>query len=259
MIHTICSTTKPLVVLLVMVCTTLMVIPNGESRAEIPLRVALIDAGAKTSTPPALLDLLVVKLSQEKKLVVLERQEIATVLREQGRNLALADEKAKDDLIAAGRILGADALVLLSAESPNEQGLQPIEVRIVETSRGIRFGETVLMWSEDAQAIAEQIQSATEQIANRLGRVQNAKGKFTVVSLAGFRTDELSQEAHRFRRNLESWLESWLASQPIVARQSARHCRGRTDQGTASDCRTKTCQRLARCARRIRHYDRRHF
>jgi len=216
MIRKIIFTTQTPIALLAMACTVLMVLPNEESQAA-PLRVAVIDTSEKPSAPPLLLDLLVVGLSQEKALVVLERQEIATVLREQGRNLALADEKAKDDLVVAGRIMGADALVLISTESPSEQGLQAIEARIVETRRGIRFGKTVLMWSTDEQAIAQQMQSATEQIASRLRRIQNAKGNFTVVSIAGFRTDELSQETHRFRRNLESWLKSWLASQSGLA------------------------------------------
>lgn len=217
MIHTICSTEKPSVVLPVMVCAVLFVLLGEESRAEAPLRVALIDAGAKTSAPPALLDLLVVELSQQEGLVVLERQEIATVLSEQQRNLAIAGEASQADLVDAGRIFGADALVLITAEAPNKQGLQAIEARIVETRRGVRFGKTVFAWSKDGQAIAKQIASATEQIVGRLGRIQNAQGKFTLVSLAGFRTDELSQEAHRFKRNLESWLESWLASQPGIA------------------------------------------
>jgi len=205
-------------VLLVVFCMHFVVLSSEALWAEeMPLRVAVIDTGDKPSAPPALLDLLVVELSQKEELVVLERQEIETALREQGRNLVFANDGAQDHFVAAGRILGADALVLISAEPPNQEGLQPIEARIVETRRGVRFGKTVLVWSEDAQAIAKQIESATEQIASRLGRVQNSKAKFTVISIAGFRTDELSQDAHRFRRSLESWLESWLANQPGVA------------------------------------------
>ncbi len=218
MIFTKFFVSKPSVVVLFTLCATVFVTFGGKARAEeVPLRVALIDTGENPSVPPALLDLLVVHLSQEKELAVLERQEIDAVFREQGRNFALADGASQNDLVTAGRILGADALVLLSAEPMNDQGLQPLKARIVETGRGVRCGETVLLWSEDAQAIAKQIESATEQITSRLGRVRNSKGKFTVVSLAGFRTDELSQEAHRFLRNLESWLESWLASQPGIA------------------------------------------
>lgn len=184
---------------------------------ETPLRVAVVDAGDNPSAPPVLLDLIVVQLSQQQGLVLLERQQIDAVLQEQERNLELAKIEAPETFVAAGRILGADALVLISANPPNEQGLQPIEVRIVETRRGVRFGEIVLVWSEDEQAVAEQIESATTFIASRLGRVQTSEGKFTVVSLAGFRTDELSQEAHRFKRNIEAWLEAWLASQPGIA------------------------------------------
>ncbi len=218
MICTKVLSTKQSVVLLIAVCSTFIVMFGDRARAEgTPLRVAVIDTGDKPSAPPALLDLLVVQLSQQESLVVLERQEIAAVLSEQGRNLTFAEKESQDSFVAAGRILGADALVLISADSPNDQGLQPIEARIIETRRGVRFGNTVLAWSEDEQAIAQQIQSATEQMVNRLRRIQNTKGKFTVVSLAGFRTDELSQEAHRFRRSIELWLESWLASQPGIA------------------------------------------
>lgn len=205
--------------LLITFCIHFVVLPNEPLWAEATplLRVAVIDTGDKPAAPPGLLDLLVVQLSQHEGLAVLERQEIATVLREQESNLAIVGKTSQTDLVRAGRILRADALVLISAEAPNRQGLQAIEARIVETRRGVRFGKTILAWSKDEQVVAKQISSATEQLARRLGRIRHAKGKFTLVSLAGFRTDELSQEAHRFRRNLESWLESWLASQPGLA------------------------------------------
>ena len=195
-----------------------MAVANQAALAEESLlRVAIIDTGNKPSAPPALLDLLVVELSQKEGFAVLERQEIATVLSEQQRTLSIAGDASRGDLVEAGRILSADALVLISAEAPNPQGLQAIEARIVETRRGVRFGKTVFAWSKDGQAIAKQISSATEQIVGRLGRIRNAQGKITLVSLAGFRTDELSREAHRFKRNLESWLEAWLASQPGIS------------------------------------------
>jgi len=207
-----------MVVLLATAYATLIVLPVAETRAEeTPLRVAVVDTGDNPLAPSALLDLLVVELSQNEELDVLERQEIVAILREQGKNLALADNNLQDNFVAVGRLLGADALILISASAPNQQRLQAIEARIVETRRGIRFGGTVFAWSNGDQAIAEQIALATEQIAERLKRLQNVKGKFTLVSLAGFRTDELSQEAHRFKRNLESWLETWLASQPGIA------------------------------------------
>lgn len=202
----------------VALCLSLIAWTVEKSLAEqTPLRVAVVDAGDNPSAPPVLLDLIVVQLSQQQGLVLLERQQIDAVLQEQERNQELAKIEAPETFVTAGRILGADALVLISASPPNEQGLQPIEVRIVETRRGVRFGETVLVWSGDEQAVAEQLDSATTFIASRLGRVQTSKGKLTVVSLAGFRTDELSQEAHRFKRSIEAWLEAWLASQPGIA------------------------------------------
>ena len=213
------SSQKPSIVFLFVIYAALFMNLDGETQAEeTPLRVAIIDTSDQLVAPPALLDLLVVELSQKEGFAVLERQEIATVLSEQQRNLAIAGDASQDDLVAAGQIFGADALVLISAaEALNPQGLQAIEARIVETRRGVRFGKTVFAWSKDGQAIAKQISSATEQIVGRLGRIHHAQGKFTLVSLAGFRTGELSQEAHRFKRNLEAWLETWLASKPGIA------------------------------------------
>ncbi|QEG36521.1 hypothetical protein [Bythopirellula goksoeyrii] len=195
-----------------------LIVPVKQTWAvETPLRVAVIDTGDNLAAPPAQLDLIVAQLSQQPGLALLERQQIDAVLREQQRNLVLSEKETTDNFIAAGRILGADVLVLISSSPPNEQGLQPIEVRIVETRRGIRFGETVLIWSADEQADAEQFESATAFITSRLSRVRTSERKYTLVSLAGFRTDELSQEAHRFKRSIEAWLEAWLASQPGIA------------------------------------------
>ncbi len=178
-----------------------------------PLRVALVETGGKAAVPAELLDLLFVHLSQEENLSLLERQDIAALLQEQNRNLAFAGDKSKEDIIATGRILGADALVLLSANKPNKDGAQPVEVRIVETRRGLRFGGTVVAWSENEQEITQQVESVAEQAVRLLFRIRNAQGEYIVVSLAGFRTNEVSEDAHRVRRNLESWLEFWLASQ----------------------------------------------
>ena len=111
---------------------------------------------------------------------------------------------------------------MLWADPENNQVL-PVHVRIVETTRGIRFGETILAWSEDPQAVGSQLQSAGEQIANRLHRIQNAQDGLTVVSIAGFQTNELSQDAHHVRRELESWLEAWLAGQPGIAVAERAH------------------------------------
>lgn len=205
--------------LLLGVCCVIAAVTNGarSCAADTPLRVAVIDTGAKPAVPAELLDLFVVQLSQKEAFSLLERQEIHTLFQEQTQALSLAEGATQGSFISAGQILGADALVLVSAGPPNQQRLLPIEARVVETRRGVRFGGAVLSWSKDEQEVARQIQSAIEKIESRLQRIRRAEGDFTLVSLSGFRTDELSQEAHRFQRNLEIWLQSWLASQSGIA------------------------------------------
>ena len=107
---------KPSVVGLVAFCATALVTSGDNAWAEeILLRVAVIDTDDKPSVPPALLELIVVHLSQEKELAVLERQGIDAVLREQGRNLTLANDAAQNDLVAAHNA-GIDNL--LAAHQP---------------------------------------------------------------------------------------------------------------------------------------------
>lgn len=181
-----------------------------------PLRVAIVDEGGKEAVPLALMELLVVRLSKEASFSILERQKIAAVLLEQANQLSLADDRTREQLVTAGRLLGADALVLITVEPPSERGIQPIEARVVETVRGIRFGKTTLAWSTDTEAISRQLDSAANELKRRLRRIRNSREKLTVVSVTGFRANELSPEAQRVRRKLEIWLEVWLANQPGI-------------------------------------------
>lgn len=183
------------------------------SADEAAIRVAVIDAGSTYPAPPELIDLMIARLSRRPGLSVLERQEIDAILREQGNSLALNRRASPDDAIAAGRIVGADALVLLVAAPAIAEGPQPIEISIVETRRGIRLGRTTLAWSTSDDSIDQQVRSVASRLVQQLRRVPSANDQSMAIALAGFRSDELSQEAHRLRRTLEAGIEAWLANQ----------------------------------------------
>ena len=66
---------------------------------ESPLRVAVINAGGGQAVPAALVDLLVVELSDTPGIELLERQEIARILREQQVHLQLVGDSASQGIV----------------------------------------------------------------------------------------------------------------------------------------------------------------
>jgi hypothetical protein len=91
--------------------------------------------------PPGLLQLVEFKTGQLPGVSLVERQEVAKVLREQ-QLAAMGAERVRDRM-ALGRLLRADVLVLLDVRHEPVKG---IEVVVADTSRGVRLvhGERVL-------------------------------------------------------------------------------------------------------------------
>ncbi|MHC4864069.1 MAG: hypothetical protein ACYTEX_08300 [Planctomycetota bacterium] len=123
-------------------CAILIVVLSGPAAAESynELKVALIADKAFDLHRSPLVSLLEAKLSEEPNVVLLERAEIDRILREQ--KLSLAGLLQRDTVVRVGRLLRADAFVLLSvadgeAGRRNEKML--LRVRLVETAHGLRL------------------------------------------------------------------------------------------------------------------------
>lgn len=189
------------------------------------LRVAIIGEGDADSATAALAELLTAELIGVQDLELLERAAIADVLREQEVRLQLSGAVAEEQVVTAGRILGADSIVVVSPEPTEEKPArkteekprQLVRIQVLDTERGVRFGKTSFVWRDEQAALDQQLRSTSRFLRRRLRRVREASSGLTVVSLAGFQTTELSREAHRVRRELEDWLEMWIAAQPGFA------------------------------------------
>jgi len=105
----------------------------------------------------SVIPLLEAQLDGEKSLQLLERTEIARLLKEQQLSGLLSPENGKDR-VAMGKMLHADLLFLLQAvERPGADGkpVRGIEVVVSETRQGLRLLSASRPQTEDAEADAE--------------------------------------------------------------------------------------------------------
>jgi Ca2+-binding EF-hand superfamily protein len=103
-----------------------------ESRAEPapPIRLAIISQG--TAVAP-IADLLTAELSKDQNLALLERDQIAKVLREQTLDLSHGGK----NLVQVGQILGADGLLILQNAPKGAGGEPSFFVRLVAVKPGV--------------------------------------------------------------------------------------------------------------------------
>lgn len=94
-----------------------------------PLRIAIVPAAG---TPPELADLLTVELSQKPSLQLVERTEVARILREQSRSALSRDP------LRIGQLLKADGLLLLDTSGP--QTNRSLHSRLLAVRSGVLLG-----------------------------------------------------------------------------------------------------------------------
>lgn len=94
-----------------------------------PLRVAIVPSAG---TPPELADLLTVELSQKPSLQLVERTDVARILREQSRSALSRDP------LRIGQLLKADGLLLLDTSGP--QTNRSLHSRLLAVRSGVLLG-----------------------------------------------------------------------------------------------------------------------
>ena len=153
-----------------------------------------------------LADLLTAQLSQEGVKLV-ERKQLDAVLQEQALSTAGLTDRA--NLVKVGRLVRADAFVLLSVEKGEKASL--LRVRIAETVHGIRLLDALEAWEpgkveETGRLLREELQGAVSDL-------KVPSGKLTAVGLVGFHRVELGADKEWMVRVLQSMLAARLSRQ----------------------------------------------
>lgn len=183
--------------------------------AEKKARIAIVTDKASDAGKLPLVSLLEVRLSESASIELLEREHIDSILDE--HKLSLTGLVQRDDIIRAGKLLRADAFLLLSLEKSTKAkdgGGDLLRIRIVETSYGIRLVDTF------EQVDAEDVPQAVERIASK---TNNASQKLTIpheesiaAGIVDVQRASLADRHKRLANVLPAMLSSCLGKEPRI-------------------------------------------
>ena len=198
----------------------LLLIISGSAGAE-QVRCALIVDRNEELRSSALVSLLEARLSQESHVQLLERDRIETILREQQISLAASAEP--NAVVKAGRLLRADAFILLSVEkstsespsnSPAESLAPLLRVRVVETAHGLR------LWDRYEELDTSNVQATVDRIADRVRivaqKIGQPAGQVIPVGIVDIHRVQLPERYERLARVLPGLLSARLSAEPRI-------------------------------------------
>jgi len=113
--------------------------PYTQAQLEDNINIALIADRSSDLDKSPLVSLLEVELSQKDGIRLLERVAIDKILEEQ--QLSAAGLLDRNNAIKIGKLLRADAFVILSLENQTQESGDLIRVRLAETAHGLRLAD----------------------------------------------------------------------------------------------------------------------
>jgi hypothetical protein len=194
----------------------LTAVGQGVAReSRIPAVAVLVDSEAKLDTA-GLVSILETKLSQEGQARLLERGHVNRLLAEQ--QLSAAGLVERDSIVKAGKLLRAEAFVLLSIEDGPGQTEQAkgklVRVRVAETAHGLR------LWEGYEALEASQVEAAAERIAERvraaIRKTSQVSGPVIPVGIVDIHRVQLPEKYEPLARVLPGLLSARLGKEPRI-------------------------------------------
>jgi hypothetical protein len=178
--------------------------------------VAVLADSASRADAIVLVAALEARLSADKGVRLLERAQIDKVLAEQRRSITGLTER--DDIISTGRLLRADAFVLLSVENGRGQTGQAkgnlVRVRVAETAHGLR------LWEGYEALETSRLDAAADRIAEKIravvGKIIQPGGSLLPVGIVDIHRVQLPQRYEPLARVLPGLLSARLGKEPRV-------------------------------------------
>jgi hypothetical protein len=176
-------------------------------------RVAIVDVSTQP-VPPAFVDLLTVALTQEPTVALLERDQVAQLLREQALGFALSGS----DAVKAGKLAGVQAFLMLKAGTN-----QTLRVRLVDARYGLKLWDTMFTVGANAKDFEQGARALAKGTVFRLANFLCGTDTPRTVSISAFRSEEISKRWDWLGETLGTGIEQQLALQPgIVVMERAR-------------------------------------
>ncbi|MBN1975426.1 MAG: hypothetical protein JW787_17450 [Sedimentisphaerales bacterium] len=176
------------------------------------ISIALIADKASGLDKSPLVSLLEVELSQKKGIQLLERAAIDKIIEEQKLNASgLLD---RNTAIKIGKLLRADAFIILSLESQMKDANDLVRVRISETAHGLRLAD----FFEQSEKLnpRQAIERIVQKIENVLNKINQPDEKLIPVGIVDIHRVELGEQYKMLERILPTILSVRLSLEPQI-------------------------------------------
>ena len=188
-------------------------------------RVAVVDVGPQEKVPPAFLDLMLVGLGNQPQLALLERTELAKLLREQTLSLRMGEPVKSADAVKAGQLWAVDAFLMLEAGKASDKKEIPVRVRLVDAHYGLKLWDGSILLSPDTAKYQESIDLVVKRSVQKLALLSRGSTGVVLVAVAPVRSEEMSTRWDWLKDPLTVGIEQNIGVTPgflLVERERTR-------------------------------------
>jgi hypothetical protein len=185
------------------------------------INIAIIADKASGVDKSALVSLLEVELSQKESIQLLERAAIDKILDEQ--QLSAAGLLDRNNAIKIGKLLRADAFIILSMENPapeqnrvnqTQDANDLIRVRVSETAHGLRLAD--FFEQSDKTNPQEAIERIIKKIETVINKISQPDEKLIPVGIVDIHRVQLGEQYKMLERTLPTMLSVRLSLEPQI-------------------------------------------
>ncbi len=176
------------------------------------INIAIIADRSSGLDKSALVSLLEVELSQKEGIKLLERAAIDKILEEQKLSAAgLMDRAAA---IKIGKLLRADAFIILSLESQTQDANDLIRVRVSETAHGLRLLD--YFEQSDKTNPKESVEKIVKKIETVINKINQPDEKLIPIGIVDIHRVQLGEQYKMLERTLPVMLSVRLSLEPQI-------------------------------------------
>jgi hypothetical protein len=176
------------------------------------INIALIADKSSGLDKSPLVSLLEVELSQKEGIQLLERAAIDKILEEQ--QLSAAGFLDRNNIIKIGKLLRAEAFIILSLEDQIQDANDLVRVRVSETAHGLRL----LDYFEQSEKSnpKESVDNIVQKLQSVLNKISQPDDKLIPVGIVDIHRVELGEQYKMLERTLPTMLSVRLSLEPQI-------------------------------------------
>lgn len=214
---------------LMMASALLGVPPSAPAQPAKQIKLAVVDLGAKNKAPAAFVDLLTVACSKQPALILLERDQVDRLHREQALSLSLSKPIQPETAVQAGKLWAVDAFLMLETDK-GAKGPVRVRLRLVDAHHGMKVLDSNLLLEADGKRFPEQADALAKLTAQKLATFRKDAQGVRLIGVATIRSGEVSKSWDWLSEALAAGIEQHLGLEPAVILMERQRTRTLTDE-----------------------------